>query len=168
MCNLSPSAKIKNNISLDRQAKVIDTISKDPLAGYLFLGPTGVGKTYILYTLANEAVDIGRHVIASTASRIIKSVRDSEFNKEVIPIIDRDSILEYNKVSIFIDELDKIKLTEYSQLILFDLVNLIYDNPDKIVISITSNLPPRAFEDNYGSAFFRKLKEISKLIVYGE
>jgi hypothetical protein len=172
---LVPCDKIVKAISIERQQRVIDTIKFNPLAGYLFFGPTGVGKTHLLYSLANEAVYARRHVIAASASTIIKSAREAEFNKSFAPIIDFDLIGEYTGrdvansgiLHIFIDELDKIKLSEWSQLLMFDLINMAYDNPDTIKISITSNLSPKSFEENYGAAFYRKLKDISKSIVYG-
>lgn len=160
--NLQPSAKA--TISIDRQLKVITMIQQDPLGGYAFLGPTGVGKSHLLYTLANEAIYQGKHVIAATCADIVKSARDAEFNKEQPAII--DGLDKYAQASVFIDEMDKIKLSEYTQLLLFNLVNKAYDNPNIITLSITSNLPPSRFEDAYGAAFYRKLKEISRPIIY--
>lgn len=164
---ISPYAGISKNISTERQKRVIDLLKVNPLAGYLFLGPTNVGKTHLLYTLANEAIYAGRHVVASSASQIIKSAREAEFNKEEASVIDRDIILQHEFTHIFIDELDKLKLSEWVQLLLFDLIVLAHDYSDRVKISVTSNLPPKSFEDNYGAAFYRKLTEISKLIVYG-
>jgi DNA replication protein DnaC len=160
---------------MDRQQKVIEIIQSDPLGGYLFFGPTGVGKTHLMYALVDHAIRAGRRTVAMTCSQFIKMSRDSEFNKEETPLLDQDLISIYTAseepmgktLHVFLDEMDKIKLSEYSQLLLFDLVNAAYDYPNRIKITITSNLPPVDFEQAFGAAFLRKLKSISKPIIYG-
>jgi DNA replication protein DnaC len=162
-------------LSLDRQQRVIDLIKSSPLSGYVFLGPTGVGKTHLLYALVRYAIEYGSKVVAMTCSQFIKQCRDAEFNKEEISLLDQNVIANYTGVTaplagclrVYLDELDKAKLSEYAQLLLFDLINSAYDYPDRIKITVTSNLPPQKFEEVYGAAFYRKLREVSTPIIYG-
>jgi DNA replication protein DnaC len=160
------------HISIPRQQKVIDEISKNKLGSYSLFGPTGVGKTHILCVLANHAIMNGRHVIFTTCSQILKSARDVDIDKNFSDGAEIDhywnKYISYaNEVNIFVDEWDKIKASEYAYNILFNLINLVYNNPSKMNLSIASNLTPKDFESIFGAAMIRKLKDVSKLIVYG-
>jgi DNA replication protein DnaC len=167
--DLKPSAE--SNIAHDRQLRIINLIKIAPFAGYLFFGPTGVGKTHLMYNLVYRAIHCNRKVIATTCSQFIKSAREAEFDKSVSPAIDTNFLSEYvsngGSISIFIDEMDKIKMTDYSQLLLFDIVDFAYNNPSQVKITITSNLTPDKFQEVFGAAFYRKLENNSKPIIYG-
>jgi DNA replication protein DnaC len=171
--SLKPSWSIA--LPVDRQAKAIEMIKANPLDGYIFLGPTGVGKTHLMYALVDYAIHAGRHVIATTCSQFVKSARESEFDKTIEPIISQETLDQYahgntpisKSLHVFIDEMDKVKLTDYSQLLLFDFANFAYDNYETVKFTLTSNLPPKKFEEVFGAAFYRKLSTMSKFIVYG-
>lgn len=166
--NLKPSGLAK--LTEDRQQRVIDVLKKDPLGSYMLLGPTGVGKTHLLYALVNEAIDARRTVYALTASELLRAAREAEIGNTdfIVDVGKLERTSERGTVHLFVDEMDKVKLTEYAQLFLFDIVNYCYNNPNRVKFSITSNLNPNAFEETYGPAFFRKMRDISHLVVYGK
>lgn len=64
---------------------------------------------------------------------------------------------------LFIDECGKNSETEYALSKLFEIIDYCYTNPDRVTLSVATNLTLKDFGIVYGEAMSRRLEEICDL-----
>jgi hypothetical protein len=138
--------------------------------------PYGILEVLPGVRLDPEAKGIGvlntKDVFYSKMTNLIRAMRDNEFGRlheeRWGEIIDADD-LRHRKpgkpLHIFIDEIDKIPITDEVYLKILDLVDFIYENQESAVLNLCSNLNPDKFIEIWGEALFRRIEEVSKAIV---
>lgn len=153
----------RNSMSLEDQQKVLDVMQRRPLSGYALFGPTGVGKSFLLWALAKEACYAGRRVIIRKCSVVLEAMKDSEDKKaedrdhpDLIARADLDDSM--GKTHFMIDEMDAIPTTAFAMRQLFDLIDYCYENSGKVVLSMTTNLGKGRFKDTFSPALYRRVE----------
>jgi hypothetical protein len=162
---IQPSGYVaKHGFNLKNQQELLDAIGKNPLRSYALFGPTGTGKSFLLWALAVEAAYAGRKVIFRETSALIEAFRSSQTaNKEDerhpdIVLIEDLKSGSGSPVHLFLDELDNIGPTDFALRKLFDLINHCYNQPSKVVLSIAANLTEAAFKEMFGPATYRRIE----------
>lgn len=168
--DLIPAPALNEDFPVSQQQSVIDDLKRDPLGAHSFIGPSGVGKSRFLYCLLHEAIEEGcRHIFFSKMASLIRSLRDNEFKQlpeerwhEIITPDDLEDC-EKEPMHIFIDEFDKIPLTDDIYLRIFELVDFVYEHQNKAVLCICSNLALNNFTAIWGEGMLRRIGTVSKL-----
>lgn len=153
----SPYAE-SHGFPIKDQLAVLAEMGKHPFRGYAFYGPTGTGKTLLLFALAQEWVYAFSRVYYCTSSRLAAAIDDGdrEYLGELPcpdPWMGRPSL-------VIIDEIDSIPRREAVLRFLFDLLSHCYNAPDKCVVSIASNAPPKMLKSIIGDAAHRRIEDL--------
>jgi hypothetical protein len=146
---------------LAAQKAVIEKLGGSPLLGYIFFGPTGTGKTFLLWALMQEAVYANRRAVYYTAgslARLISSQRDDDAAE--LEIIRAPERWMGSPLHLYIDELDSIPSRDVVLRALFEIFSAAYDT-GAVVLSVASNAGLKALENHIGSASMRRLLDLA-------
>jgi hypothetical protein len=158
----------------DGQTQGIESARNDPFSSFMFLGKQGTGKSHIFWSLYRNCIDSDRRATACTAKQLLEEYRAEMFAKpeERAPFVTvkaqdlRDATAP---CSIFLDDIDKVKATEYVAEQLFDLIDAAYSYNHQLVVTSNLDLPDltRHFEQadhRYGASIVRRLADDSNVI----
>jgi len=158
----------------DGQKIAIDTARTEPFSSVMFLGKQGTGKSHIFWSLYRNCVDAGRRATACTAKQLLEEYRAEMFTKpeEIAPFVTvkaQDLRDAQAPCSVFLDDIDKVKATEYVAEQLFDLIDAAYSYNHQLVVTSNLDLPEltRHFEHadhRYGASIVRRLADDSNVI----
>jgi len=133
-----------------KQRAILAEIKSSPFASYLFLGNSGVGKSYISWAIWKYAALSGRRAVATTAAELMKEYRDLEIEDEpkrpkVVP-----SDLAQNQFlyTVYIDEIEKIRVSPFSMEKMFELIKNAVDYGHQLIV--TSNMREAELEKTFG------------------
>jgi DNA replication protein DnaC len=156
---------------LDVQSKVLSELKSDPFKPRSLMGPTGVGKTYLLCALAREAILNGRNIFFTRMNVLVRAMKDDEYGhlteERAHELISPDQLQadEWGRPSnLYIDEFDKASGSKDTYTRVFDLVNLCYEFPARVSLFTTTNLNSDEFLEEWGAALYRRIQEISPFI----
>jgi hypothetical protein len=155
------------------QQTMIDAIKDDPFEGFFMVGPTGTGKTYLMWSLFKEATYRGRDTYYTTCRNLVSRLRQAEFNRNETydpDLITKDKLKAtlYGPAHIFIDEWGKMSMTDYAYDQLFELVDYCSCNPSQVKMSIATNYTLEEFKNLYGDAMLRRIHECTTSLEWGE
>jgi DNA replication protein DnaC len=159
-----PDLSESTGFTTNDQNEVIADLQAYPFSGHSFFGSSGTGKSRFLSCLLQEAILADKDVFYSKMSALIRAIRDNEFGR--LPeerwgeIIDADDLRARDHgrpLYIFLDEIDKIPITDEVFLKVLELFDFIYENSDSAVISVCSNLSPESCEGIWGVAVTRRI-----------
>jgi DNA replication protein DnaC len=171
VADLQPYPGIKEIFPIKHQKEFLEIIKKEPFKGYALFGPSGCGKSMILHCLLQEALYAGNDVFYSKMAKLLQVMRENEFGR--LPeerwheLLDADYLSKRKSkkpLHIFIDEIDKIPITDDIYLRFFELVDFIYENQESAILNLCSNLYPEKFVMIWGDAVFRRIEDISSVI----
>lgn len=171
---ISACPSLVPQVEMEVQEKILDIIRNKPLDGYLFHGPTGTGKTYLMWALYKEALFCGRKALFVTARSMITALRKLEFQhpneqNNDIPDLVEPYMLRRNiwgPTHLFIDEWDKVSVTPYVRDLLLALIDHCASNPSSVVLCVATNSDKRDFCELYGEAIFRRISSVTNEIWY--
>jgi DNA replication protein DnaC len=156
------------------QKTFIPQIQANPSGNYFLAGRTGTGKSMLMWSLYREAVMNDQKVVAKTLTELIgeyhKFIQLSVSKQTLVyPSLSAEDLRQsHTKYSIFLDDIDKAKPTEYAMEQLFEIANAIYDFQHQIVV--TTNLSMQKLiahferaDERFGGAIVRRLVESSVL-----
>lgn len=124
-----------------KQAAVIKLLQEAPASSYLIAGKNGSGKTHFSWALCRAALIRGNRVRAVLLSELIGqyqalAIEDgSEATNR--PAVNPDDLKQGINYTIFLDEFDKVKTTEFATRKLFELLNAVRDFEHQLLV--TSN-----------------------------
>lgn len=150
------------------QKTIIPVMKANPFESYFIAGKTGKGKTLMMWSLYREAVMNDKKVIACTLTELLNEykafIQASINNQELIyPRISAGDLRQnHTRFSIFLDDIDKAKPTEYAMEQLFELANAIYEFGHQVVVTTNLRLEDlqKHFEradERFGGAIVRRL-----------
>lgn len=154
-----------------KQKAILEKVKTNPYKSYLFLGASGVGKSYISWALWKNAALSGRRAIATTAAELMKEFRDLEIEDEperpkVVPADLAQGKFLY---TIFLDEIEKIRMSPFAMEKLFELIKNAVDYGHQLIV--TSNMREgelqKAFgkiDPVWGEAMMRRLVENTTVV----
>lgn len=137
-----------------QQAEVIEMIRSAPFESYLFVGCNATGKTHLLWAMYRNAIDARRQVAACSATQLLDEYRSmirleaGEVSRVTVCGADLRDIPF--PCSIFLDDLDKARPTEYAAEQLFDLIDAAYSHQHQLVV--TSNLDVQELAEHFARA----------------
>jgi DNA replication protein DnaC len=148
-----------------RQVALFDAMRAEPQASYVLCGRNGSGKTLAGWMLYRAAVDRETLATGLTCADLMRQFRDWEFDSEKLPAISPADLRSNEKRFLFLDEIDKVKPTEFAANQLFEVVNEAYNYRHQLVV--TSNTPLAGLVKHWsreavtiGSAIAGRLQEL--------
>lgn len=122
----------------------------------LFLGNTGLGKTYLSNCIAKEVLDYKKTVLYQTSPIMLDNIIDYRFGKSDLKEV-YDNIINVDLLIIDdlgAESLNSLKITE-----LFNIINarLLYTNDNVKKTIISTNLNMNNLFDTYGERIFSRI-----------
>lgn len=159
-----------------KQAEVIPFIKANPESSYVLAGRFGCGKSLMMWMLYRNAIkQTPRRVVVCTLAELLAEFRafiQSSMNNETpkIPSLSAAELRQRETpYSIFLDDIDKARPTEYAAEQFFEIVNAIYEYQHQLVV--TTNLQIRELsehfdraDDRFGGAIVRRLVDNAKVV----
>ena len=122
----------------------------------LFTGKTGLGKTFLSSSIANELLKQGKTVLYQTASVMLDTIIDYRFNKGNVSKDIYDYLL--NVDLLIIDDLGTEGINQMKLVELFNIINSRLLNNKKITKTIIStNLSLQSIFENYDERIVSRL-----------
>lgn len=159
---------------MDIQQSILENIKQRPLEAYFFVGPTGTGKSYLMWALYKEALFKGRNARFITCRELVEALRKEEMRRPGMvsdpQLISKEDLVRnfFGPFHLFIDEWGKASDSEYAYNQLFGIVDYCHNYPSQVVLSVSTNYTKREFEEIYGEAMIRRLFETCNGVFYGE
>ncbi len=151
--NISPKDNIKNikNIALN----FIDNFESANEKNLLFLGNTGLGKTFLSNCIANELLKKGKTVLYQTAPVMLDTIIDYRFNKNNTSSI-YENILDVDLL--IIDDLGTECMNSMKFSELFNVINtrLLNQNNHITKTIISTNLNLKELSEKYDERIFSR------------
>lgn len=159
---------VTHGFSKDSQAHVLDALGAEPIESYALLGNTGVGKTFLLYTLAQEAVWAGRKVYYFTLTDLVERLRRTQIGGyEGTGELPTPSPVDGRPVHLFLDEVDMLTGTDFALTQVFSLFNHAYNQPEALRISFASNAGLQTLSEKFGAATARRIEMVCASVEIG-
>lgn len=119
----------------------------------LLVGGYGTGKTHLAASIANKLMDNGIPVLFDTFSGHLNKLK-AEFNGGKSVYLEQMK----NVDMLILDDIGKEKISEWSQSIMFDVINFRYEHLLPIVL--TTNLKNDSLKEYLGGAVWSRLCEM--------
>lgn len=171
---LFKEADLQNLAPLDskhpKQRKVVETIRANPFESYMFVGNSGVGKTWMTWALWKNARASGRIAISMTAAELAKELQNLETRNSVRTCISPDALAQSDILyTLVIDDVDKMKITDFSIGKLFELIKNAGDYGHQLIITTQKSeigLRDKLSEKDevWGDAISRRLSETTSVV----
>lgn len=164
MKSLAPSNE--SSLSVPLQEKCINMLRAKPEDSYLMLGPAGCSKTTYAVALYDQALRANWLTNAPVWFWETKAMLDKfvayatgrgEMPKPNSRLVE-NLYMQGKRCTLILEEMDKVKTTEYKLGELFDLINAIYKFNGQIVV--TSNMTKEEFISTFDAPIFRRLTEM--------
>ncbi len=138
--------------------RFIEDFDIDNTKNLLFYGTTGLGKTFMINSIARELLDLGYTVVYQTAHSLFETVEDYRFNRNKD---DSDIYLKYEYLLkadlLIIDDLGTENINSFTQSELFNIINSRNLSNGKMVIS--TNLTPIDIKNQYSDRIFSRIAD---------
>lgn len=129
----------RENIELIREKSLtfIENFDNPNEKNLIFTGSTGLGKTFMINCIANEALKLGKTVLYQTAPIMLDAIIDEKFGNSDENINLQENILTVDLL--IIDDLGAERVNDFKITELFTIINSRLLNP-KLKTIISSNL----------------------------
>ena len=122
----------------------------------LFLGPTGLGKTFLCNCIAKEILDRGYSVLYLTAQELFKLFEESRFHREDMEDESKNVLDTLLTVDLLvIDDFGTEVQNAFTAPDLFHIINTRYLNQKSTIIS--TNLPTKELQARYSDRIISRL-----------
>lgn len=152
--DISPRENIKLILKICHD--FIDNFDNIEEKNLLFTGKTGLGKTFLSSSIANELLNQGKTVLYQTASVMLDTIIDYRFNKGNVSKDIYDNLL--NVDLLIIDDLGTEGTNQMKLVELFNIINSRLLNNKKVTKTIIStNLSLQSLFENYDERIVSRL-----------
>lgn len=157
---------------IGRQAKIIGGIQSQPRGSYFLLGPTGVGKTHLLWALYRWAIEHGANrVYPAHMPTLALEWHDWVMgNNDRRPVVMREDILrdvDMGRVPhVFLDEVDKAKASDFVRGRVHGLIDALTLCP-RAQLVLASNMTREEFGEAWGGDVLRRIEAIATTVDLG-
>ena len=154
----SPREVMKNN--LDDCMKFVEDFSGKG-SGIFMMGQTGLGKTHLSLSIANELIKKGFSVVYNSVPELVRTLNAESFNKnqgDSMPIVSDCDLL-------ILDDLGAEHSSEYSASLVYQLVNTRLSKNKPIIAS--TNLDMGEIKERYQDRIWSRLFSMRVLLFYG-
>lgn len=159
-----------------RQLEFVPMLKANPRGSYFLGGRFGTGKSLMMWALYKQAVeDNVQRIVVCTLAELLHEYRafiqaSMDRTEPKYPRLNAEELRQsHTRYSIFLDDVDKAKPSEYAAEQFFELANAIYDYQHQIVL--TTNLSVLKLKDHfdraderYGGAIVRRLVDNAKIV----
>ena len=173
----------KSKLPRHVQEKVIRDVKANPDASYAFFGPAGTSKSTYAVALFSDVLlkhvqdtckipiwNVRDKMISDCVWRVSAKTVLEQFVAEATgdghPIVNRAAIAQARRAGykprLFIEEIDKVKYTDFKVNAIFELIDAIYENDGQLVFNTNLPLPKfgALFGDEVGPAIVRRVGEL--------
>jgi DNA replication protein DnaC len=161
---------VRNGLSRGDQAQILDELSMNPLKGYCFMGPTGVGKSFLMYCLAIESAYAGRRTLFRKTNAWMDAARTCATDRDADPpamiFMETELVKTISgPTHLFLDEIENIPPSDFSSRTMFSLLDYCYENADSVVLTVASNKDLEEWGKIFGDASARRIQCLTKPIL---
>lgn len=149
---ISPRENMKKIIS--KVKKFVDNFSNPSQKSLLFIGKSGVGKTFLASCIADKILDEGYDVLYQSSSSITEMCEAYRFKRNVSDTIVSDIERLYETDLLIIDDLGCEFSNSYTVSILYDIINKRIVTRKKTLI--TTNYSLKELNDVYTERLFSR------------
>jgi len=174
LADLQPSPA--SFMPIEVQAALYDELRAAPLKGYAFFSPAGWSKTTVCTALYKAALwercvvhpnndpllwraGIG---IWRISAPLLIAQHQNYYDTHKMPDVTAQTITRLNerhvRPRLFLEEIDKFKLTEFAQNQIFNIVNTLYEANGQLVLNANVTFPQ--FEELFGPPVARRVSEM--------
>lgn len=152
------------------QAEIVRLAQENPSNSFVLAGKFGTGKSMLMWALYREAVEReAPRLVTCTLAELLNEYR-AFINGSHPPRLNAEELRQtHTRYSIFFDDIDKAKPTEYAAEQFFEIVNAIYEYGHQVVT--TTNLRIGELVDHFdraderfGGAIVRRLVDNAKIV----
>lgn len=130
-------ASFANYVPTDsRQDHALATISGDFTGSFFIHGEYARGKTHLAIAQYAKLVEIERSCEFLSMAELLTELRRSEMDPEYFCTV-RQRVRSAEKFHLFVDDIDKFKVTDFKFEVLFDLFDTLYKR--NLGLTVTSN-----------------------------
>lgn len=152
------------------QEDIVRFAQANPQNSFFLAGKFGSGKSMLMWALYREAIERNQpKIVTCTLAELLNEYR-AFINGAPPPRLNATELKQnHTRYSIFFDDIDKAKPTEYAAEQFFEIVNAIYEYGHQIVT--TTNLGVAQLVDHFdraderfGGAIVRRLVDNAKIV----
>jgi DNA replication protein DnaC len=147
----------------NRQAQALALISGEFTGSYFLYGDYAHGKTHLATAQYAKLVQIERSCLFLTMGELISELRRAEMDGDYFCLV-RQRARYMERFHLFIDDIDKFKVTEFKFEVLFDLIDTMYKR--NLGLTVTSNYSLRELSNSgyLHPSVVRRLDDICKAV----
>lgn len=146
-----------------KQTSLLSMLREDPKTSLVMYGADsfGTGKSAIGWALYQSAIAAKREAAGGRLASFVRMMQSWEIDN-VEPVVKPNDLRIWDHGLLFLDEFDKVKLSDFSVRQLFEFVNVAYEERQQVVIATNLSKDECAshWQDaggKYGPAIYRRL-----------
>lgn len=140
-----------------------EMMSKQFLGSYFIYGGYARGKTHLAYAQYRWMVELGHSCLFVTMQELIGELRRAELDHEYFCMA-RERVSTAEKFHLFIDDIDKFKVTDFKFEVLYELINTIYVRKLGLTVTSNWNFQQLVEKERLHPAVTRRLDDICKAV----
>ena len=130
-------------------------------SGIFMIGATGLGKTHLSLSIANELIKKGFSVVYNSVPELVRKLNSEQFGK-----VEGDTMQIINDCDLLIlDDLGSEHSTEYSASLVYQLINSRLSRNKPVIAS--TNLNENEIKNRYQDRIWSRLFSMRVLLFYG-
>lgn len=154
---------LPDTIRSEKQIEVLAALKENPAASVVMFGKNsfGAGKSAIGWAIYNSAVLAGRKATGGKLSSFVRMMQAWEIDGAE-PVVRPADFRLWDRGLVFFDEFGKVKQSEFSARMVFELLDVAYEEQQQIVIATNlskDELKGCFYEigEQYAGAIYRRL-----------
>ena len=154
LLEFSPDYYKENPKNLENMKQTVAILKKfcrdfreDTGTSFLFIGPTGLGKTHLSSAVAKSVIDRGFDVFYITAAQMIYDFESKRFSKNMNDNSVNDTERYYTADLLIIDDLGTEQKNQFTMSVVYEIINYRMINRKSVIIN--TNLMQKELLERY-------------------